>query len=98
MARVVYRWRVAPNDFEAFRDAWRATTNRIHETVPGARGSFMLRSSDDEALVVTVAKWDSLAAWEDFWGASNPPEMEVMRRLGERVSVESFEEIEDHTR
>ena len=98
MVRVVYRWQVAPENFEAFKETWRITTNRIHETVPGARGSFMLRSFHSESEVVTVAKWDSLDSWQNFWGNSNPKEMDVMNRLGKRFSVETFEEIEDHTR
>lgn len=98
MVRVVYRWQVAPQDFEKFHKTWRATTNRIHASVIGARGSFLLRSFDDETNVITVAKWDSLAAWKEFWGNANPQEMAAMRALGERVSVECFKEIEDHSR
>jgi hypothetical protein len=36
MARIVYRWRVVPENFEAFRENWRAATNHIHDTVAGA--------------------------------------------------------------
>lgn len=28
----------------------------------------------------------------------NPKEMEAMRKLGKRISVEAFEEVEDRTR
>ena len=98
MIRVVYRWRVEPHNFDAFRDTWRETTNHIHETVAGALGSFLLRSSDDPSKVLTVAKWDSMASWQRFFGEQNPAQMAAMRALGERVSVEAFEEVEDHTR
>ncbi len=98
MVRVVYRWKVAPESFEAFRDTWRATTNHIHESVAGALGSFMLRSVDSETEVITIARWDSLESWQTFWGNRNPQQMEGMRALGERISVEVFEEVEDHTR
>ena len=98
MIRVVYRWQVEPKDFEAFGETWRATTNRIHETVPGALGSFMLRSFENEAEVITVARWESRQAWEQFWGNQDPEAMQAMRTLGKRVSAEAFEEIEDHTR
>ncbi len=98
MIRVVYRWRVEPGKFEAFRDTWRHTTNRVHSTVNGALGSFMLRSYSDESEVITIAKWDSLEAWKAFWGDDNPHQMEGLRALGERVSVEAFEEVEDQTR
>lgn len=98
MVRVVYRWQVAPENFDAFTDTWRTTTNGIHATVPGAQGSFLLRSVDDPSEVVTIAKWDSLDGWRKFWGNQNPAAMQKMRQLGTRVSVEAFEEIEDHTR
>ncbi|MEM9302769.1 MAG: antibiotic biosynthesis monooxygenase [Pseudomonadota bacterium] len=97
MIRVVYRWEVAPEDFEAFRETWRATTNRIHETVDGALGSFMLRSHDKKE-VITIAKWDCRESWESFWGSADPEQMKGMRRLGKRISAEAFDEIEDHTR
>lgn len=96
--RVVYRWRVDPHQFAAFRDSWRATTNRIHETVPGARGSFLLRAADDESEVLTVATWDSLEAWRRFWGESDPEQMSDMGRFGTRVSAVAYENVEDHTR
>ncbi|MEO0425124.1 MAG: antibiotic biosynthesis monooxygenase [Pseudomonadota bacterium] len=98
MVRVVYRWRVAPEHYDAFLATWRATTNRIHDTVPGALGSFMMRSSADGCDVLTIARWTSREAWERFWGDERPPQMQRMGALAHRVSVEVFEEIEDHTR
>ena len=98
MVRVVYRWQVAPDDFEAFNKIWSSTTNSIHQSVEGALGSFMLRSFEDETEVVTIAKWDSLASWKNFWGNADPKEMEAMRKLGKRISADVFEEIEDYTR
>ena len=97
MVRVVYRWQVPPEDFGAFTHTWRTTTNGIHATVPGAQGSFLLRSVDDPSEVLTIAKWDSFDAWREFWGNQNPEAMQRMRQLGTRVSVQAFEEIEDHT-
>lgn len=64
--RIIYRWQVAPENFEAFQETWRATTNHIHDTVPGAKGSFLLRSSESPTEVLTVAKWDNLASWTKF--------------------------------
>ncbi len=97
MVRVVYRWHVAPENFEEFKKIWSTTTNRIHESVFGALGSFMLRSFENETEVITIAKWDSLESWKNFWGNENPKEMEAMRKLGKRISAEALEEIEDHT-
>ena len=53
MIRVVYRWRVAEEDFPRFQEAWAHTTNRIHETVPGALGSFMLRGPESGQNSIT---------------------------------------------
>ena len=68
MIRVIYRWEVRPKDFEDFRRVWTTITNRVHESVPGALGSFMLRSSDSDSEVLTVAKWESMESWKKFWG------------------------------
>jgi heme-degrading monooxygenase HmoA len=58
----------------------------------------MLRASDSDSEVLTVAKWDSAESWKKFWGRQNPEEMQEMRTLGKRVSVEAYEEIDDYTR
>jgi heme-degrading monooxygenase HmoA len=97
MIRVIYRWQVDSENFEEFKKIWRETTNRIHDTVEGALGSFMLKSIENEEEVLTVAKWKSVESWRSFWGKANPKEMEAMRKLGVRISAEAFEEIEDHT-
>ncbi|WP_286220582.1 antibiotic biosynthesis monooxygenase family protein [Marinobacter apostichopi] len=98
MIRVIYRWRVSSENFEAFKVAWRHTTNQIHEQVPGALGSFMLKASEAEEEILTIAKWESLEAWQAFWGAQNPEQMEGMRKLGTQLSVQAYDEIEDFTR
>lgn len=96
--RVIYRWQIEPKNFDAFKKAWSATTNRIHESVPGAHGSFMLRACENRSEVLTVAKWDSITSWKNFWGNTNPMEMQEMRELGKRISVDAYYEIEDYTR
>lgn len=98
MIRVVYRRKVEEENFENFQEAWSRTTNRIHETVSGALGSFMLRSAEDKTEVMTVAKWDSMESWKGFWGTENPSEMVEMRKIGERISAKAYEEIDDFTR
>jgi heme-degrading monooxygenase HmoA len=98
MVRVIYRWQVTLDNFEEFKKLWSVATNRIHESVAGAQGSFMLRSFENETEVLTIAKWDSLESWKSFWGNENPKEMEAMRKLGKRISTEVFEEIKDYTR
>ncbi|MCB1801228.1 MAG: antibiotic biosynthesis monooxygenase [Gammaproteobacteria bacterium] len=98
MFRVIYRWEVLPKDFDDFRRVWRVTTNRIHESVPGALGSLMLRANDRHSEVLTVAKWESEESWRRFWGNQDPEEMQGMRKLGKRVSVETYNEVDDYTR
>lgn len=98
MIRVVYRWHVPSENFTEFKQIWSETTNHIHETVDGALGSFMLRSSENSEEILTIAKWDSLESWKSFWGNQNPEQMQAMRKLGERISADAFEEIEDFTR
>lgn len=97
MIRIIYTWRVAPENIDAFQDAWRQATTTIRDSVEGARGSFMLRETDDPGKVLTVARWDSLDAWKAFWKVEGPPEMGLMHRLGERISVQVCEEIADFT-
>ena len=98
MFRVIYRWEVEAENFDSFRTTWRETTNRIHATVPGALGSFMLKGHENQREVLTVAKWKSYEDWEKFWGNADPKDMEAMRKLGKRLSVETYHEVEDHTR
>ncbi|MBE4431459.1 hypothetical protein HJ019_22720 [Vibrio parahaemolyticus] len=42
--------------------------------------------------------WRSRQDWELFWENSNPEKMQKMREIAERISVESFDEIEDRTK
>lgn len=98
MVRVIYRWKVESENFEDFQKAWSEATNRIHESVAGAKGSFMLRSYENETDVRTIAKWDSVESWKHFWGNKNPKDMETMRKLGKLISVEIFKEILNFTR
>ncbi|MFC3096168.1 antibiotic biosynthesis monooxygenase [Alteromonas sediminis] len=97
MFHVIYEWWVAKENIDNFIDVWRKATNRIHNTVDGAKGSFMIRSCNDSNKVVTIAKWRSRYAWEKFWLDADPKEMRQMRKIGERVSVEVFEELGDET-
>ncbi|MCB1886250.1 MAG: antibiotic biosynthesis monooxygenase [Rhodocyclaceae bacterium] len=97
MIRVVYEWAVEPDQIEAFRQAWQATTQGIHETVEGGRGSFLLQAVGRPGRILTIARWDSLAQWEAFWQGADPQQMSAMRQLGTRVSVTAFEEFSDFT-
>ena len=98
MFRVVYEWKVPVEQQQAFQAIWRTTTETIHSTVEGALGSFMLRSSDDPEKILTVAKWHSRQHWQQFWGNCNPHQMQKMRAIAERISVETFDELEDRSK
>ena len=97
MIRVIYQWQVPPENLSAFQQAWKQTTTSIHETVSGARGSFLLQDHADPGKILTIARWDSREDWQAFYEAENPPQMLRMRELGERVSVTSYDEFEDVT-
>ena len=98
MIRIIYSWRVEPEKQPLFIETWRKTTNKIHEEVKGARGSFMLQGEEDPTIIKTVARWDSLHEWKRFWHENKHLQMGIMHDLGERVSVEIFREIDDFTR
>lgn len=97
MVRVIYRWQVEAHRFDAFQAKWSEATQLIHASVPGALGSMLLRDAADPQSVLTIAKWQSKAEWETFFAGENPVQMQAMRTLGKRISVECFEEVQDHT-
>lgn len=98
MIRIIYNWTVEPENQKQFIETWKKTTNKIHEEVQGARGSFMLQGVEDNREIKTIARWDSLDDWKNFFQGNNPSQMLSMRDLGERTSVEIFEEIDDFTK
>ena len=98
MIRIIYSWQVEPEQLELFIETWKRTTNKIHEEVEGARGSFMLQDEDDTRKIKTIAKWDSFDDWKEFWHESKHSQMQSMHELGERISVEIFREIDDFTK
>ena len=97
MIRILYEWSVDPANIAAFRTAWQQTTRQIHADVKGARGSFMLQDANSPGRILTVARWDSIEDWQAFWKQDDPEEMQVMRSLGERVSVTVYDEFADFT-
>lgn len=98
MIRIIYSWKVEADNLAAFVETWKRTTNSIHEEVEGAQGSIMLQNDQDTTQIKTIAKWDSLDQWKQFWQDSNPTQMGAMHKLGRRVSVEIFREVDDFTR
>lgn len=67
MIRIIYRWRLkADTELENFRLAWSKATTTIRENTSGARGSFLLQRLNDQAEVLTIARWDHLDDWKKF--------------------------------
>lgn len=97
MIRVIYRWKVKEEDQAQFRAAWAKTTTGIREKTLEARGSILLHSQDKPTEFITMARWDRLEDWQAFWDEASSEDMKVMHSLAERLSVEAFKEIEDHT-
>ena len=98
MIRIIYSWRVASDKVDLFIKTWKKTTNKIHEEVQGARGSLLLQNERDATQIKTIARWDALSDWQQFWQQDKPDQMKSMHDLGERVSVEIFNEVDDFTR
>lgn len=98
MIRIIYSWHVEPENFSAFIESWKRTTNKIHEEVNGARGSFMLQNDKNTSQIKTIARWDSLKDWERFWHDNKHEQMHLMHELGKRLSVEIYREVDDFTK
>ncbi|MEM1001061.1 MAG: antibiotic biosynthesis monooxygenase [Bacteroidota bacterium] len=97
MIRIIYSWEVPLEQLEHFINVWKTTTNKIHKESIGARGSFLLQSGEDPRVIKTIARWDSLEDWEDFWHHGSHSQMQFMHDSGNRVSVEIFHEVDDFT-
>lgn len=97
MIRVIYEWQVKAENISGFCDAWKQATTVIHESVEGARGSFLLQEEGNPGNILTIARWDSMEDWQAFWKTENPKEMLRMRDLGERISVKTYGEFSDYT-
>jgi heme-degrading monooxygenase HmoA len=97
MIRVIYEWQVESGNIPAFRETWKQTTTMIHDSVEGARGSFLLQEEGNPGKILTIARWDSLEDWQAFWKSENPREMLQLRDLGERISVTVYDEFADYT-
>ena len=97
MIRVIYNWLVDVEKQDLFTETWKSTTNKIHKTVHGAQGSFMLKNTENPKEIKTIARWDSIEDWRAFWQNNTPSQMQALHKLGQRISVETYEEIDDYT-
>lgn len=93
MIRVIYQWHVAPENREAFNEAWLKTTTLVREVYQGAQGSSILQDRQDANVILTIARWNSEDDWRTFWSSDNPPEVMQMSKLGRLIDVKLYEEL-----
>jgi heme-degrading monooxygenase HmoA len=72
--RVVYRWHVEAATESAFVAWWHEGTLGIRASQPGAMGSTLCRSIKDPGQLVGIARWESRAHLEAFWGGAGAVE------------------------
>jgi heme-degrading monooxygenase HmoA len=88
--RVIYRWRIDADRAADFATWWHEGTLRIRSTQPGAMGSTLLRSTEDDCLV-GIARWETKEQLTSFWERMSSLEFPGAVML----SLEVLEEI-DH--
>jgi heme-degrading monooxygenase HmoA len=81
----IYRWRIAPEKEQQFREAWHAMTEGIY-VHRGSHGSRLHR--DANGCYVAIALWPSREAWEA--AAPNIPNADELRARMRESIVETF--------
>ena len=99
MLRVIYRWKVDPDRFEEFREAWEAMTEAIRAQRLGARGSMLLRDPDRPDEVMAIATWESRAHWEEAGKqpSCHPEAGQRMKAASQFLSGTPYEVVADLT-
>ncbi len=98
MIRVIYRWRVDDHCRTDFAAWWHEGTLRIRATQPGAMGSTLLRTADDDDHLIGIARWQSKAQLTSFWQRMSPLEfpgavlesLEVLEEI-DHLTIESHD-------
>ena len=92
--RVIYRWTVPTAEQHEFAQWWHERTSEIRDSEPGAMGSALLRSTNDDSTMIGIARWQSVDHLNDF-----------RRRVGSiryaaasLDTIEIFDEVDDLTR
>lgn len=70
--QVVHRMQVDSPPL-AFARSWLQTTAAMCAEAPGFLGGRLLRLTEEPRRFVIVTRWESAAAWRDFW-SKGPPE------------------------
>jgi len=97
MIQVIYRWQVPAENRDAFIAAWAATTRKIRATTSGARGSFCITGVEDPTEIITIARWNQLDQWREFFKVAKSATMAEMNRLATLLSAAAYEQIGDFT-
>lgn len=88
---VIYRFRVEPEDEQAFLDAWTRLTELIRDH-RGGRGSRLHRA--DDGLLYAYAQWPSREAWEA--DGRLPPEANALLATMRATTAERLDPIPLH--
>lgn len=97
MIRVIYTWSVAPERMDSFEQTWRRTTRAIHDAMPGALGSFCLRSIEAPGEILTIALWETEAQWRRFIETAKTTSMKGLHEIGTQVSAKAYHQVGDET-
>lgn len=86
----VYRWRVASQDDEQFRQAWKEITLYARNNC-GSLGSALLKHSDGSW--VAIAKWPNKEAMNKCWENMPQNKLSISEKMHATI-VEKFETLE----
>lgn len=94
MVRVVYRWKVRPEDRQAFVAAWADATGDFE--AGGAQAVHLMRSQQDAGIFAAIVDWATAEVWQDFLRQirrSTPRGLRALTRLGELIAADSYDDV-----
>lgn len=95
MVRVVYRWKVRPEDRQAFTSTWADATDDFQSG--GAQAVHLMRSQQDAAVFAAIVDWPTAETWQAFLRQirrSTPRGLRALTHLGELIAADSFEDVQ----
>jgi heme-degrading monooxygenase HmoA len=91
MIYIFHRFKMPNVPEEALARSWHQCTSATRQMTPGLLGATLLRSAKDANEYVSVARWESVAAWREFWSAGPPEPQGDPSRNEFLVEVATFE-------